>query len=130
MGKNDTCLRDCISFIFNVPEEDIINFIDYDNWIDLLKNFTKKLGYKTHLQENPLVIDDNNKDDLYLVWGTSVRGNYHSVVHKGGHLYYDPPIIMGEKEENKIIDKFHPNSKEWMFGVKNPYKYVWFEKIK
>ncbi len=32
------------------------------------------------------------------------------------------------KDEDYIIDKFHPTCDKWIFGVKDIYEYVWFEK--
>jgi hypothetical protein len=124
--ENGTCLRDCIAYMFNIPEEQIENFIDYEDWLDKFNKYINDLGYIVHMSSK--MSEDDIPNYLYLVWGTSVRGNYHSVVHNRGHLCYDSPIIMTEKEESYLIDKFHPTCDTWIFGVKDIYEYVWFEK--
>jgi hypothetical protein len=126
--EKGTCLKDCIAYMFNIPEENIENFIEYEDWIERFVKYMNDLGYIVHMSDSKDVSEEDIPNDIYLVWGTSRRGNYHSVIHKKGHLYYDSPIEITEKDNDFIVDKFHPTCDKWMFGVKDVYEYVWFEK--
>lgn len=128
MKEEGTCLKDCISYMFNIPKENIENFIQYENWFDKFIKYMNELGYIVHMGSSEDILEDDISSVLYLVWGISVRGNYHSVIHKKGHLYYDPPMKIDEKEQDYLIDKYHPTCDKWIFGVKDVYQYVWFEK--
>jgi len=125
--EEGTCLRDCIAYLFNISKENIENFVDYDNWLERLENFANSLGYKMirHDYINELEIPVGQ----YLVWGTSVRGNYHSVVHSNGRLVFDF-LEIGNKTDEFIIDYYHKDCNKWIHGVKDIYQYVWFERLK
>ena len=129
MSAEGTCLKDCISFLFNIPSDKIENFVEYEDWLDRFNNYMNLLGYKVHIGNNEDITEDEIPNDIYLVWEMSVRGNYHSVIHKNGHLYYDAPCKITKKEEEYIVDQFHSTCDKWIFGVKDIYEYVWFEKI-
>lgn len=126
VNSEGTCLRDCIAYLFNIPQESIENFIIYDDWLDRLENFINSLGYKMYKYDyvNELEIPV----DKYLVWGISVRGNYHSVVHSKGHLIFDFLEIKNQ-DNDYIIDYYHKKCDKWIHGVKDIYQYVWFEKM-
>jgi hypothetical protein len=124
--EEGTCLRDCISYLFNIPKENVENFVAYDNWLERLEVFVNSLGYKMirHDYVNELEIPV----DKYLVWGMSRRNNPHSVIHSKGHLIYDFVEIKNINDEH-ITDYYHKECDKWIHGVKDIYHYVWFEKI-
>jgi hypothetical protein len=102
------CLRACICSLLHLPIKDIPHFIEHKTrkghtWIDFLEEWLKTKGYKLFFDK------DIPNTEFYMVWGTSPRGSYHSVIHSVGKLVHDP----------------HPNG-----GDVIPSQYVWLEEIR
>jgi hypothetical protein len=104
-GKN-TCLTDCVAYIFNLSSEDVPFFIKNKFWLSKsLNGWLKKRGYGYELTEEK---KNNNKREKYIVLGKSPRSHSklnskydrriltHAVVYRNGKMIFDPaPIKKG-----------------------------------
>jgi hypothetical protein len=84
--------------------EEVPHFAEHEpekEWLDNLEVWLGNLGYVLRFDCSP------PEEEFYMVWGTSPRGLYHSVIHLEGKLIHDP----------------HPDG-----GDVVPKNYVWIEK--
>lgn len=79
------CLRACICSILEISDEGIYNFVEDENYPEILEKFL--------LERNIWLYSSKEKPkdiEYYMVWGVSPRGVQHSVIYSKGKLVHDP----------------------------------------
>ena len=86
-GQNGNCLQACIASLLDKPLDEVVHFIDCDDWYKALELYMMREGYYTMLDN---CVECYPEYTYYLAWGYSPRGIMHSVVYKDGELAHDP----------------------------------------
>jgi hypothetical protein len=122
-GKN-TCLTDCVAYIFNLNANDVPFFIKNKFWLSRsLKWWLKKRGYKYKLIEDAEGVVKNR--EKYIAIGKSPRSKAksnnkydrriltHAVVCKNSKIIFDPaPVkkgIVGKSLYYLVFEKIVEN---------------------
>ena len=81
------CLRACICSILEISDENVPNFVEYDDHIQIIYDFFRDNDYKYCISSSDKIPEGI---DYYMAWGVSPRGVQHSVVYSQGKLAHDP----------------------------------------
>mgnify|MGYP006450460919 CR=1 FL=1 len=90
------CLQACIASLFELPLEDVPNFMAYGSgWRTKYRKFLKTFGLKSLLYSSR---EAQSLNGYHLVIGGSPRGDFlHAVVGLDGEIIHDPyPDWVGE----------------------------------
>ena len=84
-GIYGDCLRASMCSLIEISDEGIPNFVE-SGTIQPFKDWLADNGYTVKYTKD----ESEVKEEYYLAWGVSSRGNNHSVVYRNGKLAHDP----------------------------------------